>query len=76
MSEESDYDLIPWVEKYRPQTLDDVYSQSFIVQTLKMFVQKKNMPHLILTGPAGTGKTSAAWAMIHDQLGKDYMIWC
>lgn len=72
MSEESDYDLIPWVEKYRPQTLDDVYSQSFIVQTLKKFVQKKNMPHLILTGPAGTGKTSAAWAMIHDQLGKDY----
>ena len=72
MAEESEIELIPWVEKYRPRTLDDVSSQPFVVRTLKKFVQKRSMPHLIFTGPAGTGKTSAAWALIHDLLGKDF----
>ena len=72
MAEASEVELIPWVEKYRPRTLDDVSSQPFVVRTLKKFVQKRSMPHLIFTGPAGTGKTSAAWALIHDLLGKDF----
>ncbi len=72
MSEESEIEMIPWVEKYRPRSLDDVYSQPFVVRTLKKFVNKKSMPHLIFTGPAGTGKTSAAWALIYDLLGNDY----
>ncbi len=72
MSEESELELIPWVEKYRPRTLDDISSQPFVVRTLKKFVNKQSMPHLIFTGPAGTGKTSAAWALIYDLLGKDY----
>lgn len=62
---------IPWVEKYRPQSLQDVVSQTMTIQSLQEFVTKKSIPHLIFTGPAGTGKTSAAVSMINDLLGKE-----
>ena len=61
---------IPWVEKYRPQSLKDVASQTITIQSLQEFVSKKSIPHLILTGPAGTGKTSAAISLINDLIGK------
>ncbi len=51
---------IPWVEKYRPQTFSDIVSQSIAINNLKKFVKNTNIPHLIFTGPAGTGKTSTA----------------
>ena len=51
---------IPWVEKYRPRTFDEIVSQSIAINNLKNFVKTTNIPHLILTGPAGTGKTSTA----------------
>jgi len=50
----------PWVEKYRPETFDDIVSQSIAINNLKEFVSSGNMPHMIFTGPAGTGKTSTA----------------
>ncbi|MFX0003965.1 MAG: AAA family ATPase [Candidatus Hodarchaeota archaeon] len=51
---------IPWVEKYRPQTFDEIVSQSIAINNLKKFTKTTNIPHLIFTGPAGTGKTSTA----------------
>ena len=51
---------IPWVEKYRPQNFDEIVSQSIAINNLKDFVKRGNMPHMIFTGPAGTGKTSTA----------------
>ena len=51
---------VPWVEKYRPKTFDEIVSQSVAVNNLKEFVKSGDMPHLIFTGPAGTGKTSTA----------------
>ena len=51
---------IPWVEKYRPQNFDEIVSQSIAINSLKDFVKSGNMPHMIFTGPAGTGKTSTA----------------
>ena len=50
----------PWVEKYRPNSFEEVVSQSIAVNNLKEFAQNKNMPHMIFAGPAGTGKTSTA----------------
>ncbi|MFW9827080.1 MAG: replication factor C small subunit [Candidatus Thorarchaeota archaeon] len=50
----------PWVEKYRPQTFEEIVSQSIAINNLKKFVKSTDIPHLILTGPAGTGKTSTA----------------
>jgi len=51
----------PWVEKYRPKEFDEVVSQSIAINNLKKFVEKKfDMPHMIFSGPAGTGKTTTA----------------
>ncbi|AIJ05393.1 replication factor C small subunit [Methanocaldococcus bathoardescens] len=46
----------PWVEKYRPKTLDDIVGQDEIVKRLKKYVEKKSMPHLLFSGPPGVGK--------------------
>ncbi len=56
----------PWVEKYRPRILNDVVGQTEIVNRLKVFVHDRTMPHLMLAGPAGTGKTTCALALIRD----------
>ncbi|MBY9009433.1 MAG: replication factor C small subunit [Candidatus Lokiarchaeota archaeon] len=59
----------PWVEKYRPRLLDDVVNQDGIVRRLKQFVKDKSMPHLIFAGPAGTGKTTSALAIVKELYG-------
>jgi replication factor C small subunit len=61
---------IPWVEKYRPTSLSEVASQTLTIESLNEFVKKQTLPHCIFTGPAGTGKTSAALALINDLIGK------
>jgi replication factor C small subunit len=61
----------PWVEKYRPQTFDDVVSQNLAVENLKEIVSKGNMPHMIFTGPAGTGKTSTALIIAKHVIKKE-----
>ena len=59
----------PWVEKYRPRTLDQIVNQKGIINRLKQFVKDKSMPHLIFAGPAGTGKTTSALAMVREIYG-------
>ena len=63
---------LPWVEKYRPQTLDDVYGQTEIVATVRKFIQEGTLPHLLFYGPPGTGKTSTIVALARDLYGKNY----
>ncbi|WEU40926.1 MAG: replication factor C small subunit [Candidatus Odinarchaeum yellowstonii] len=60
-----------WVEKYRPRTLDEIVNQKDIVNRLKAFVAKKSMPNLIFSGPAGTGKTTCAYALARGLYGDD-----
>ena len=62
--------LGPWVEKYRPQTLDDVVGQTHIVSRLKQYVEEGSMPNLMFTGPAGVGKTTSALALVKAILGE------
>lgn len=56
----------PFVEKYRPRLLGEVVNQEGIIKRLKQFVKDKSMPHLIFAGPAGTGKTTSALAMVRE----------
>jgi len=56
----------PWVEKYRPRLLDDIVNQQGIIKRLKQFINDISMPHLIFAGPAGTGKTTSALAMVRE----------
>lgn len=46
----------PWVEKYRPQRLEDIVGQDHIVKRLKHYVKTGSMPHLLFAGPPGVGK--------------------
>lgn len=64
----------PWVEKYRPRTLDDVVNQKGIIKRLKQFLKGKSMPHLIFAGPAGTGKTTSALAMVRELYGSQMAV--
>ncbi len=49
-----------WIEKYRPKDFNEVKGQKEIIKKVKAFVEQKNMPHLMFSGPAGTGKTTLA----------------
>ncbi|MFX1489789.1 MAG: replication factor C small subunit [Promethearchaeota archaeon] len=60
----------PFVEKYRPRFLNDLVNQEGIIRRLKQFIKDKSMPHLIFAGPAGTGKTTSALAMVRELYGK------
>jgi DNA polymerase III delta prime subunit len=45
-----------WIEKYRPETLDDVKGQDDIVGRLQSYIERDDLPHLLFSGPAGIGK--------------------
>jgi replication-associated recombination protein RarA len=55
--------LIPWIEKYRPQNLDEVVYQSNAIDSLKKSIKVNKLQHLLFYGPPGTGKTSTILAV-------------
>lgn len=63
--------LLPWVEKYRPKNLDGVISHSSVIHILKKLVEKEQIPHLLLYGQSGTGKTSCVYAMCKEYYKND-----
>ena len=48
-----------WIEKYRPEILTDILGQDPVIHRLSSFAVSGTIPHLILTGPHGTGKSAA-----------------
>jgi replication factor C small subunit len=62
---------LPWTEKYRPKTLDDVIGQKLVVERLKSFVERGNFPNMIFAGSPGVGKTACAIAMARDLYGEN-----
>lgn len=67
--------LLPWVEKYRPRQLSDMarlesgstYQESRIVQQCRSFLaSRQGLPHLLLCGSSGTGKTSLVQSLVHE----------
>ena len=64
---------ILWVEKYRPQTIQDCILPNTIKDSLQEFVDKNHVPNLLLSGGAGIGKTTSAVALCKET-NSDYII--
>jgi len=62
-----------WVEKYRPKTIEECILPDNIKETFRQFLNKGEIPNLLLTGPAGVGKTTVAKALC-EQLECDYIL--
>ena len=62
-----------WVEQYRPKTINDCILPEETKKTFLEFLSKKELPNMLLTGTAGTGKTTVARALC-DELNLDYII--
>ena len=62
-----------WVEKYRPTTIDECILPKSIKQTFQDFVDRGEIPNMLLSGPPGIGKTTVTKALCH-QLGADYYV--
>ena len=62
-----------WVEKYRPQTIEDCILPTEVKTTFKSFVEQGEIPNLLLTGTAGVGKTTIAKALCKE-LGADFYV--
>lgn len=62
-----------WVEKYRPSTIEDCVLPDSVKENFNQFLVKGEIPNLLLSGTAGTGKTTIARALC-EELGSDYII--
>ena len=62
-----------WVEKYRPQTIDECILPENIKKTFSDFLNKGEIPNMLLAGPPGVGKTTVAKALCKE-LGVDYYV--
>ena len=62
-----------WVEKYRPHTIADCILPEEYKSTFQSYVDRKEIPHLLLCGGPGTGKTTVARALC-DEIGCDYLM--
>lgn len=64
--------MLPWVERYRPQTLDDLVGQEDAQAALRSCIESSEVPHLIVYGPPGSGKTSSLLCLARHLLGDQF----
>jgi DNA polymerase III delta prime subunit len=62
-----------WVEKYRPKTIEECILPNNIKKTFTEFLNKGEIPNMLLAGPPGVGKTTVAKALCNE-LGVDYYV--
>ena len=62
-----------WVEKYRPKTIEDCILPDNIKKTFKEFLNRGEIPNMLLAGPPGIGKTTVAKALCNE-LGVDFYV--
>jgi len=61
-----------WVEKYRPQSLDTYIGNEHLKSKVKLYLESGDLPHLLLYGRAGTGKTTLAKLLVNN-IDCDYL---
>jgi replication factor C small subunit len=61
-----------WNEKYRPKKLSDIVGQEANTRKIESFVKHRQLPHIILAGPAGTGKTTTAICTAIELFGENW----
>jgi len=66
-------DTFLWVEKYRPQTVAETILSDNLKSTFQKIVESKEIPNMLFTGTAGTGKTTVARALCNE-LDLDYIL--
>jgi replication factor C small subunit len=59
-----------WVEKYRPQTLDDIVGHGEVVKRMEKFLDTEDIPHVVFAGRQGIGKTAIIQAFAKEKYGK------
>jgi len=64
-------DFLPWVEKYRPKTIDEIISHDQNIETIKNLLIGGSLPHLLFHGSSGTGKTSTIMALSKEIYGNN-----
>jgi len=62
-----------WVEKYRPQTIDECILPKNLKETFKQFIQTGELPNFLFCGTAGVGKTTVAKALCNE-VGAEYLL--
>jgi len=66
-------DMFLWVEKYRPQKIDDCVLPTSLKTTFKQYIDQGELPNFLFCGTAGTGKTTAAKALCNE-IGAEYLL--
>lgn len=61
-----------WIEKYRPKRFSEIKGQDTIVNKIEAFVKSRNLPHLLLAGPPGVGKTTLALTIAYEMYGENW----
>lgn len=66
-------DMFLWVEKYRPQKIDDCVLPESLKATFKQYIAQGELPHFLFAGTAGVGKTTVAKALCNE-IGAEYLM--
>jgi replication factor C subunit 2/4 len=66
------YIKLPWVEKYRPKTSEEILLEPFIKEKIEKILESKSIPNMIITGSPGTGKTSTILFLAKQIYGNKY----
>jgi replication factor C subunit 3/5 len=74
LNKKQENNIIPLTEKCRPNNLNDIVSHKNIIEILKEYIAKKQLPHLLLYGPPGTGKTSTIVACAKELYKTNYSL--